>query len=418
MKEGCRAELLAIGTEILIGQISNSHAQYLSMAMAQEGMFVYHHTTVGDNEERIQNAYALAASRSNVVIVTGGLGPTVDDLTKEVLAKYLNRELYESEEAMQHLVSYFSRFSRGMPDENKKQAMCIEGGELISNPNGTAPGQYIFADGVHYFLLPGPPMEMRPMYHAYVLPKLREVFAENQQKLVSRILHFYGIGESTVDEQIRDLTDKANPTVAPYAGEGEMVLRISATAVDEEAAVALIAPVEAEIRHRFGDYIYGTDKDTLPSVVASTLTIQNVTLAIAESCTGGLVQQLLTDLPGASAYFLGGVVSYDNRIKQELLDVPETVLNAHGAVSEETAKWMAVGVRNRLNSTYGISVTGIAGPDGGTAEKPVGLAYVAIAGPQGTEVFRMQQRGSREQIRIRVAKHVLWRLWRHVQVNE
>jgi nicotinamide-nucleotide amidase len=311
-------------------------------------------------------------------------------------------------------LSYFSRYSRTMPEENKKQAMCIEGGELIPNPNGTAPGQYIFAESVHYFLLPGPPMEMRPMFQAWVLPKLREIFAVNQQVLVSRILHFYGIGESTVDEQIVDLTTGVNPTVAPYASEGEMVLRISATASNTEGAQNRIAPVEAEIRKRFGEFIYGVDKDTLPSVVASVLTQKKATLAVAESCTGGLVQQLLTDLPGASSYLLGGIVSYDNRIKHELLGVPEEILTMEGAVSESTAKWMAEGVRKKLKSTYGISVTGIAGPDGGTPEKPVGLAYVAVAGPTRTEVFRVHQRGSREQIRIRVAKHLLWRLWRHV----
>ncbi|MFD1674637.1 competence/damage-inducible protein A [Alicyclobacillus fodiniaquatilis] len=414
MSDACRAELLAIGSEILLGQIHNAHARFISAELAKHGLYVYHHVAVGDNEARIQAAYQTAVTRSNVVIVTGGLGPTVDDLTKEALAAFLARKLVLSNEALAQLETYFAHRQRKMPEENRKQAYCIEGGELIPNPNGTAPGQYIFAKNVHFFLLPGPPLEMQPMLRDYVLPKLLDVFG-GSQALVSRILHFCGIGESDVDEQVRDLTASANPTVAPLAGEGEMLLRITATAGSEEAAKAKIAPIEADIRRRFGSYIYGVDDDTLPTVVGRMLEEQRATIGVAESCTGGMLAAMFTDIPGSSAYFLGGIVAYDNHVKEALLGVPANVLETKGAVSEETAKAMAEGVRSRLQSTYGIGITGIAGPGGGTADKPVGLVFVAVADASGTEVFRLQYRVSRQQVRLRTCKQALWRLLNRMQ---
>ena len=315
-----------------------------------------------------------------------------------------------SESALRDLEAYFSQRNRPMPEENRKQAYEIEGGELLANPNGTAPGQYVEAEGVHYFLLPGPPLEMRPMFANHVLPRLRKIFSQ-RDILVSRIVHFCGIGESDVDEQIRHLTAAENPTVAPYAGEGEMVVRITATGPDEETARQRIAPVEAELLSRFGRYIYGFDDDSLASVVAKRLSECGETLAVAESCTGGLLAAMLTELPGASVYFLGGIVAYSNAVKEAALGVRDSVIASHGAVSEETARAMAEGVRSRLGATYGIGITGIAGPGGGTETKPVGLVYAAIASPTESQVFRLQYRGSREQIRLRAAKHALWRLW-------
>ncbi|WAH40146.1 competence/damage-inducible protein A [Alicyclobacillus fastidiosus] len=405
----CQAELIAVGSEILLGQINNSHAQVISAELAKYGLYVYHHGAVGDNEQRIRRAFETASQRSNVVIVTGGLGPTADDLTKEALASFLDRKLVLSEEALHHLMQYFAGRQRQMPEENRKQAYCIEGGELIPNENGTAPGQYIFDRNVHFFLLPGPPLEMRPMLRNYVLPRLIEVFG-GQQALISRVLHFCGIGESDVDEQIQDLTAGQNPTVAPLAGEGEMLLRITATADSESSARAKIAPVEEELRRRFGSYLYGVDDDTLPSVVGRRLAERQHTLSVAESCTGGLLASMLTDVPGSSAYFMGGVVAYDNRIKESLLDVPSDVLATEGAVSEATARALAEGVRRRLSTTYGIGVTGIAGPGGGTPEKPVGLVYVAVADGRQTQVYRLQYRVSRAQVRLRTCKQALWRL--------
>ncbi|SFU76131.1 competence/damage-inducible protein A [Alicyclobacillus macrosporangiidus] len=410
MSESCRGEHLAVGTEILLGQIANSHARTVSLEFANNGFFIYHHSAVGDNMGRIVEAFRVAASRSNVVVVTGGLGPTADDLTKEALAQFLGRRLVMSEEALRQIEAYFRSRQRKMPEQNRKQALCIEGGEMIANPNGTAPGLYIEAGGVHYFLLPGPPLEMVPMLRNEVLPRLRRLFP-HEQVLVSRVLHFCGIGESDVDEQIPHLLAQANPTVAPLAGEGEMLLRITASAPDEAAARARIAEVETELRQRFSRYIYGVDDESLPSVVGKLLRTRGETLAVAESCTGGGLSSMITGVPGSSAYYLGGVVAYHNRVKEQVLGVPAATLAEFGAVSEQTARAMAEGVRRLFGADWGMATTGIAGPDGGTPEKPVGLVYVAVAGAGGTQVYRLQLRGSREQIRLRASKQVLWRMW-------
>jgi nicotinamide-nucleotide amidase len=410
----CRAELLAVGSEILLGQIHNAHAQTISQELAKNGFFVYHHSAVGDNEERIRKAFLQAAARSNVVIVTGGLGPTVDDLTKEALASFLEVPLRLSGAALRDLERYFSMRRRPMPEENKKQAYCIENGELLSNPNGTAPGQYVFAKGVHFFLLPGPPLEMKPMLINEVIPRLQAAFS-NGKVLLSRVLHFCGIGESDVDEQVRDLTAMQNPTVAPLAGEGEMLLRITATENTEESVKANIASVEQELRRRFNKYIYGVDDETLASAAGRELRLHSATVSVAESCTGGLLGSMITSVSGASDYFAGGVIAYSNDVKQSVLSVDEEILHTYGAVSEETAVAMAQGVSRLTRSTYGISVTGVAGPLGGTPEKPVGLVYVGIASQNETRAYRLQYRGSRDQIRIRTSKQALWRLIQMLQ---
>jgi nicotinamide-nucleotide amidase len=413
----CRAEHIAVGTEILLGQIANRHAQTISLAFADQGFFLYYHSAVGDNMERIVQAFRQAAVRSNTVVVTGGLGPTEDDLTKEALAAHLGRRLLLSESALREIESYFRGRGRAMPERNRKQALCVEGGELIPNPNGTAPGQYVEADGVHYFLLPGPPLEMEPMLREHVIPRLRRLFPQ-QQAIRSRVVHFCGIGESDVDQQITDLLAKSNPTVAPLAGEGEMLLRITAAAADDAAAEALIAPVEAEIRRRFGDYIYGIDEETLPSAVGRRLQAAGATLALAESCTGGLISSMITAVPGSSAYFQGGVVAYQNRVKTTALGVQEATLREHGPVSEATAAEMAAGVKSALDAVYGAAVSGIAGPGGGTPEKPVGTVCAAIAGPSGVRAWTMRLRGSREQIRIRAAKRLLWEIYRQLGADQ
>lgn len=409
MSSTCKGEHIAIGTEILLGQILNLHARTVSLELANHGFFMYHHSAVGDNMERIQASFRLAASRSNVVIVTGGLGPTVDDVTKEALAATLQRPMDLSAEALREIESYFTSRNHAMPEENKKQAMCIRGGTLLPNPNGTAPGQYIEDNDVYYFLLPGPPLEMVPMLQREVLPRLQEIFPA-KRALISRVLHLCGIGESTVDEQITDLLVGDNPTVAPLAGEGEMLLRITATDETEELARVRITPVETKLRAMFNPYIYGEDEETLPTAVGRRLRERQQTLAIAESCTGGLVSSMVTAVPGSSDYFLGAVVAYQNHIKEQFLHVQGETLRQYGAVSEQTAAEMAAGVRGQFESTYGISITGIAGPGGGSAEKPLGLVYCGISGPQGTTVYRLQMRGSRDQIRLRAAKQVLWRL--------
>lgn len=408
--ETVHGEHIAIGSEILLGQILNAHARTVSLAFAEEGFFLFHHIAVGDNLERIANVLRQAAARSNVIILTGGLGPTEDDLTRDALAAVLDRALKLVPEAVAEIESFFAGRGRPMPEVNRKQAMLIEGGEFLPNPNGTAPGQYVFGDGVHYFLLPGPPLEMQPMLKNHVMPRLRTLFP-GASSLVSRTLHFCGIGESTVNEQVMDLLARTNPTVAPLASEGEMMLRITASADNKESATQQIAPIEAQLRAQFAPYIYGVDNDSLPSVVGHRLRARKETLAAAESCTGGLLSSMITAVPGASEYFLGGVVSYDNSVKSGVLGVSKETLAMYGAVSEETAREMALGVREVCRTTYGVSITGIAGPDGGTELKPVGLVYIGLADSSVCNVFKLQLRGSREQIRLRAAKQLLWRLW-------
>lgn len=407
----CRAEHIAVGTEILLGQIVNGHARTISLELAAHGLFQYYQGAVGDNFERIVECFRVASLRSNVVIVTGGLGPTGDDLTKEALASFLGRELILSADALEQLETFFQHRGRSMPEENRKQAYFIEGGEMLPNPNGTAPGQYVAADGVHYFLLPGPPLEMTPMLRSDVMPRLKVLFPE-ASRLTSRVLHFCGIGESDVDEQIQDLFQHANPTVAPLAGEGEMLLRITAADTPERSAAESIASVEHELVNRFPGYIYGFDDDTLQSVVAKESVARQVTVAVAESCTGGRIASMLTSVPGSSAFFQGGIVAYQNAVKSAVLGVRDETLGAFGAVSEETAAEMAEGVKKVCGTHIGVSVTGIAGPTGGSETKPVGLVYGAVAAESGTRTFRMQLRGSREQIQVRAAKRVLWELWR------
>ncbi|OFW79900.1 MAG: competence/damage-inducible protein A, partial [Alicyclobacillus sp. RIFOXYA1_FULL_53_8] len=281
MMEICRAEHIAVGSEILLGQIANGHARSISLALAAEGFHLFHHSAVGDNMDRIVREFSQAAGRSNVVLVTGGLGPTGDDLTKEALAQFLGLPLEVSAEATIHLDRYFANRNKPMPEENRKQALCLQGGSILPNPNGTAPGQYITYAGVHYFLLPGPPLEMVPMLELEVLPRLRQIFG-HQQVLVSRVLHFCGIGESEVDENVQDLTVAMNPTLAPLAGEGEMLLRITASAETDDEARTLIDPVERELRKRFGNFIYGMNEDTLPIAVGRVLSHLGASVSLAE----------------------------------------------------------------------------------------------------------------------------------------
>lgn len=411
----CSAEHIAVGSEILLGQILNRHAQTVSRALVAEGFHLYHHTAVGDNQGRVLESLRIAAARSNVVIITGGLGPTEDDLTKECLAEFLNRPLVLDAGALATLMAFFERRERPMPAANRKQALCIADGELLPNPNGTAPGQYVNdpLSGVHFFLLPGPPLEMEPMLVEQVLPRLRSTFT-GHGVVRSKVLHLCGIGESDVDAQIADVTSMTNPTVAPLAGEGEMVLRITAAADNEAAAWERIRPLEERLTTAFAPYLYGLDDDSLPSVVGRLLRVRQETLATAESCTGGLLSSMITAVPGSSASYLGGIVAYHNEAKQALLAVDRGVLESDGAVSEKVAVQMAEGAKRALTATYAISLTGIAGPDGGTPEKPVGLVFGAIAGNGWTQCFQMHYRGSREQIRIRASKQMLWRLWSRI----
>jgi nicotinamide-nucleotide amidase len=397
------AEILTIGTEILLGDLVDTNAAWLGGRLASLGVSIYRHTTVGDNKNRITDALKEAASRTDLVITTGGLGPTSDDLTNACLGVAAGREMVEYPEARRHVDEMFKRFGRTPTQSNYKQALFPEGSELIPNPLGTAMGAMLELDGALVATFPGVPGEMKGMFEETLEPLIRE---RSEGSIVSRTLWFTGIGESALAEKVQDLLDASDPTVAPLAGQGKVRLRVTARAATPEEAEEKIAPVVDEILSRLGDYYFGEGDETLESAIGKLLTQRGETLALAESCTGGLLAKRLTDGAGSSAFFTEGLVTYSNEAKERLLGVPNKLLVEHGAVSEPVAKAMAEGVRKTAGTDYGLSVTGVAGPDGGTEEKPVGLVFVGLSDVEGTVAERLDLsawKRSREAIRERSA---------------
>ena len=397
------AEILTIGTEILLGDLLDTNAAWISGRLAALGVSIYRHTTVGDNKKRITAALKEAVSRADLVITTGGLGPTSDDLTNACLGEAAGREMVEYPEARRHVDEMFKRFGRTPTQSNYKQALFPEGSELIPNPAGTAMGAMLELDGALVATFPGVPGEMKGMFEETLEPLIKE---RSEGSILSRTLWFTGIGESALAEKVQDLLDASDPTVAPLAGQGKVRLRITTRAAATEEAEEKIAPVADEILSRLGDYYFGEDDETLESAIGKLLTGRGETLALAESCTGGLLAKRLTDRAGSSAFFTEGLVTYSNEAKERLLGVPHELLVQHGAVSEPVAKAMAEGVRKTAGTDYGLSVTGVAGPDGGTEEKPVGLVFVGISDAEGTVAERLDLsawRRSREAIRERSA---------------
>lgn len=397
------AEIIAVGTELLLGQIVNTNAQFLAQELASLGMGVYYHTVVGDNLQRLVQTFQQAWERSQVVILTGGLGPTTDDITREGVALALDRPLSFHEDVWQEIIGQMWRTNRPIPENNRRQAMVPQGATVLPNPRGTAPGLAIAEGSRLAVLLPGPPREMQPMFVGYVRPLLVERIGHGV--ILSRNLRVIGIGESALEEQIADLIEaQSNPTIALYASLGELQIRITAKAEDEGIAHDLIAPIETAIRQRIGSAIYGVDADTLPGVLGQLLREHGYQLALAESCTGGLLGSMITDVPGSSAYFGAGHITYSNDAKQSMLGVPMQLIAEHGAVSAACAQAMAAGARKVSGADVGIAITGIAGPDGGTAEKPVGTVYIAVVAPEGELVEELALRGERAAIRARSAK--------------
>jgi nicotinamide-nucleotide amidase len=410
------AEIVSIGTELLLGQINDTNASYLGRTLAGLGVDLYYKTTVGDNEARIVETLERARSRADVILTTGGVGPTEDDLTKECVARVFGEELVMDEPSLEALRAFFARRGvRPMPERNAKQALIYRHGRPIPNPNGTAPGALLEKDGKIVISMPGPPNEMIPMVENHVVPLLAERLTGQRQYLVTRVLRFIGIGESAVDEQVQDLLAGTNPTVAPLAHTGEVHLRLGAKDVTPEAAAARIAPVEEEIRRRLGRYIYGIDSTPLEGAVVALLRERSLTLACAESCTGGGLGSRITAVPGSSAVFLGGMVTYANAAKASLLGVPEELLATQGAVSAPVAEAMAAGARQRLGADFALAITGVAGPDGGTAEKPVGLVYVALAAANRVQVRENHFIGIREDIRRRSTQMALQMLFERLR---
>lgn len=400
-----RGEILSIGTELLLGQIVDTNAAYLGERLAGLGIACYYRDTVGDNHERLDGVLRLAASRADVIICTGGLGPTGDDITAAAIARVFEVPLEMNEEGKRHIESWFTRFGRPLTEKQYKQAMLPHGSTLVPNPVGTAPGFILGKSGKTVIALPGPPHEMQPMWLDTVEPYLRRLSGE---VIFSRTLRFCGIGEAALETELQDLMEHTNPTVAPYAKLGEVHIRLTAKASSEEEAAKVIDPMEGEIRRRAGRYLYGVDEETLEEVVGKLLRAQGLTLAVAESCTGGLLGGRITNVPGSSEYFLGGVIAYSNGLKESLLGVPAETLRMHGAVSEETARAMAEGIVHATGASLGISITGVAGPGGGTPEKPVGLVYLSIASKKGgVKALKLSMWGDRATVRHRVLQQAL-----------
>ena len=402
------AELIAVGTELLLGNIANTDAQMLSQGLSALGINVYYHTVVGDNPERLRAAVEIAKRRADILITTGGLGPTCDDLTKNVLAAAFGKKLVFDEASAQRIRAYFQKLHarRPMTENNLQQAMLPEGCTVLSNDWGTAPGCAFEADGVHVLMLPGPPHECETMLRRCVEPYLR---ALSKEVIVSHDIMTFGMGESSVDQLLHDrMVRMMNPTLATYAKPCEVRLRATAKAAGAEEAEAMLAPVVAEVRAALGDYVYGVDVKGLEAVCFQLLKERNLTLSTAESCTGGRVAERITALPGVSSVYRGGVVSYWTSVKAAVLGVPQETLDQYGAVSEETARAMAEGARQITGADIAVSVTGVAGPDRDERDNPVGLVYIGLATPEGTFCRRTDSgRRRRDRIQELAANHAL-----------
>jgi nicotinamide-nucleotide amidase len=418
-------EVLCIGTELLLGNILNGNARWLAEQLAALGIPHYRQEVVGDNRERLIEAVRCAAGRCRVLITTGGLGPTPDDLTTEALAAAFGAPLLERPELWADIQAKISGRGRAVAPSNRRQALLPEGAQVLPNPTGTAPGMiwtpskappgWVLQPGFTLLTFPGVPSELQAMWSATAVPWLRGAGLASGV-FASRILRFWGVAESSLAEQVSDLLALENPTVAPYAGAGEVKLRITARATDLLKAEALLAPVEAELRARTGAACYGVDSDSLASVVLQRLRQRGETLAVAESCTGGGIGAALAAVPGASDVFLGGVIAYADEVKRSLLGVADTELERHGAVSDPVATAMAEGVRRVTGSLWSVAVTGIAGPGGGSDEKPVGLVHIAVAGPDGcrSEAVRFGQLRGRSWIQTLTIGEALDRLRRRL----
>jgi nicotinamide-nucleotide amidase len=399
-----KAEILAVGTEILLGDIVNTNAQFLAKELANMGITVQHQAVVGDNPQRLKEAMEQALSRSDILITSGGLGPTQDDITKEMAAEVFGKKMYLHQESMDRLKEHFK--GRYMAETNNKQAYMPEGSIVLKNNNGTAPGCIIEENGKIIIVLPGPPREIKPMFTESVIPFLAE---KTNCTLLSKEIHIVQVGESRASEVMDDIIkNSTNPTVAPYAKDNEMLFRVTARGKDKAECEKIMEPVVNEIYNRLGDYIYGEDDETLVSSIMKILEERKWTLATAESCTGGMVASRIVDYAGASKAFVNGMVTYTNESKSRLLGVKCDTLEKWGAVSSQTAEEMCLGVAKVSNTNVGISTTGVAGPGGGTAEKPVGLVYIGVAINGKATVERLDiHLGSRNRIRSYATARVL-----------
>ncbi len=411
------AELISVGTELLLGNIVNTNTRYLAEKCAALGLSMYHQVTVGDNRDRLADTVRTALQRADIVILTGGLGPTEDDLTKEVCSEVMGFSLVEDPHTRKRIEKYFeNNIYKEIPENNWKQAIVPDGAIVLDNDNGTAPGLILEKDGKRAILLPGPPGELYPLFEKKVVPYLQKIQPE---VILSQMVKICGYGESQVEDKLLDLIDgQTNPTIATYAKTGEVHLRITARAKEPEEAKKLLKPVVKEIKNRFAEAVYTTkEEESLEEAVVRLLVKYDLTAATAESCTGGLLAGRIVNVPGASEVFKEGFITYSNKAKRKRLDVSKSTLKKYGAVSEQTAKEMAAGGVFAADADVCVSVTGIAGPDGGTEEKPVGLVYMACYLKDKVSVECWHFKGNREKIREQAVVKALDLLRRSILQN-
>ncbi len=407
-------EIIAVGSELLLGQIVNTNARFISSKLAELGIGVYFHTVVGDNAKRLLSAIQVAETRADIIIFTGGLGPTKDDLTKETIADYLKVDLVFHDEAIQHIEDHYKRVGRVMTENNRKQALVFDGADVLPNQHGMAPGIVLRKNNKTYMLLPGPPSEMEPMFANFAAPYLAKL-ANETNTIHSRVLRFFGIGESVLETKISDLLEnQTNPTIAPLASDGEVTLRITAKA-DFESAMQMLAAVEKSIIERVGEFFYGYDSTTLIEKCVHLLKQKGLTVTAAESLTGGLFQQEITSCAGASEIFSGGMVTYSNDVKHQNLGVRESTIRQFGAVSGECAEEMAICVREKFQADIGVSFTGVAGPDE-LEGKPVGTVFIGFSFKDGDSFVKQLKLGRiRSMNRVSAVKNALYCLIKHLE---
>jgi nicotinamide-nucleotide amidase len=410
-----RAEIIAVGTELLLGQILNTNAQFLASACADLGVSVYFQTVVGDNTNRLMDALQIAKGRADLIICTGGLGPTQDDLTKDALASLLGLQLIIHQPSMDYIERVYSTRGTHMVESNKRQALMLEQSDPLANDTGMAVGVALTQDQTHYMLLPGPPKEMKPMFERYAAPWIASKLS-GVSPLYSRMLKFAGIGESTLEHELLDLIQaQTDPTIAPYAKDSEVTIRLTTRAASQDEADSKLDPLELEIRQRLGAHIYAVVDVPIEREVIRILSERKLLLTAAESCTGGLFSDMVTAVPGSSAVYRGAVICYSNMLKNKLLGVPIHILEgegAPGAVSAETARLLAENMRQLADADYAVAITGVAGP-GESEGKPVGLVYMAIACKEGEPIIeKLQLSGNRDSIKWRAAKTALYHLWK------
>lgn len=398
------AEIIAVGSELLLGQIANTNAQFISSQLSELGINVYYHTVVGDNSKRLQDAIRIAEERADCIIFSGGLGPTKDDLTKETIARHLGIDLAFDPIALSYIEEFFTSRGRELTDNNRKQALVLEGCTVLANHHGMAPGMYLEREERTYILLPGPPKELHPMFQFEAKPILAKKLTHGAM-IVSHVLRFYGIGEAELEVRVQDILDKqTNPTVAPLASDGEVTLRITAKAPSEAEAWSLIEAKKTEILNIVGEYCYGIDDDSLASKLVEMLLDNGLTISAAESLTAGLFQSELAEIPGVSSALAGGVVTYSEQAKIEQLGILPELIAQHGVVSSECAAAMAFNVREKFGTHIGVGLTGVAGP-GPQDDEPEGTVWIGLSiGQEPPVTYRLQLSGSRNTNRLRAVK--------------